>query len=54
LRRLVAPFALQVPGDGSYWLSCPTDRSAQERVAAFETWILREVAITDQESAATA
>jgi LysR family glycine cleavage system transcriptional activator len=40
--RLVAPFALQVPGDGSYWLGYPTDRPKPEGVAAFETWILEE------------
>jgi len=42
--RLVAPFTLRVPGDGSYWLGYPTDRPMQEGVAAFETWILREAA----------
>lgn len=49
-RRLVAPFALQVPGDASYWLGYPTDRPQPEGVAAFETWILREAAIMDQDS----
>lgn len=47
--RLIAPFALQVPGDGTYWLGYPTDRPKQEGVAAFETWILREAAISDEE-----
>jgi len=50
-RRLVAPFALEVPGDGAYWLGYPADRPGQEAVAAFETWILREAAITDEELA---
>ena len=49
--RLVAPFALEVAGDGAYWLGCPADRPRHESVAAFETWILREAAITDQELA---
>ncbi|HEX8012970.1 MAG TPA: transcriptional regulator GcvA [Casimicrobiaceae bacterium] len=48
-RRLVAPFALQVPGDGTYYLGYPGERPKSEGVAAFETWILREAAITDAE-----
>jgi LysR family transcriptional regulator, glycine cleavage system transcriptional activator len=40
--RLVAPFALQVPADGSYYFAYPAERSKGERVAAFEEWILRE------------
>ena len=44
--RLVAPFDLEVPGDGAYYLSYPMDRSKGEGVAAFETWILREAALT--------
>jgi LysR family transcriptional regulator, glycine cleavage system transcriptional activator len=49
--RLVAPFALQVPGDGSYYLGYPGDRPKSEGVSAFETWILREAAITDEQLA---
>ncbi len=49
--RLVAPFALQVSGDGAYFLGYPTDRPKSEGVAAFETWILREAAITDEQPA---
>jgi LysR family glycine cleavage system transcriptional activator len=49
--RLVAPFALEVPGDGSYWLGYPVDRPRRESVSAFETWVLREAAITDEELA---
>jgi LysR family transcriptional regulator, glycine cleavage system transcriptional activator len=47
-RRLVAPFDLEVPGDGAYYLSYPMDRAKGEAVAAFETWILREAALTSE------
>ena len=46
--RLVAPFDLEVPGDGAYYLSYPMDRPKGEGVAAFETWILREAALTSE------
>jgi len=46
--RLVAPFTLQVPGDGAYYLGYPIDRPKSEGVAAFETWLLREAALTDE------
>jgi LysR family glycine cleavage system transcriptional activator len=49
--RLVAPFALEVPGDGAYWLAYPGDRPKPDAVSAFETWILREAAVTDAELA---
>jgi len=42
--RLVAPFDLQVPGDGSYFLAYPVERPKSYGVAAFEAWLLREVA----------
>jgi LysR family glycine cleavage system transcriptional activator len=42
--RLVAPFALRVPADGSYYFAYPVERAKPERVAAFEDWIRREVA----------
>jgi len=47
--RLVAPFALQVPADGSYYFAYPAERPKCDRVAAFEEWILRE-AIKMEES----
>jgi LysR family transcriptional regulator, glycine cleavage system transcriptional activator len=47
--RLVAPFALQVPADGSYYFAYPVERPKGDRVAAFEEWILRE-AIKMEES----
>jgi LysR family glycine cleavage system transcriptional activator len=40
--RLVAPLALQVPGDGSYYLGYPAERPKSARVAAFEEWITGE------------
>ena len=40
--RLVAPFALQVPVDGSYYFGYPAERPKSDRVAAFEEWIVRE------------
>jgi LysR family glycine cleavage system transcriptional activator len=40
--RLVAPFELRVPADGSYWFAYPAERPKPERVATFEEWILRE------------
>jgi LysR family glycine cleavage system transcriptional activator len=40
--RLVAPFALQVPADGSYYFGYPAERPKSDRVAAFEEWIVRE------------
>ena len=49
--RLVAPFPLEVPGDGAYWLAYPADRVKPDAVSAFETWILREAAVTDAELA---
>lgn len=42
--RLVAPFALRVPADGSYYFAYPAERAKPERVAAFEDWIRREMA----------
>jgi LysR family glycine cleavage system transcriptional activator len=46
--RLVAPFALQVPGDGAYWLARPADRPRHDAVGVFEAWIVREAAVTDR------
>lgn len=47
--RLIAPFALQVPTDGAYYLGYPAERPKSECVAAFETWILREALKTDEQ-----
>ncbi|HVO87986.1 MAG TPA: transcriptional regulator GcvA [Casimicrobiaceae bacterium] len=46
--RLVAPFALQVPTDGAYYLGYPADRPKSEGVAAFETWIVAEAVKTEE------
>ena len=46
--RLIAPFALQVPTDGAYYLGYPADRPKSEGVAAFETWIVLEAAKTEE------
>jgi LysR family transcriptional regulator, glycine cleavage system transcriptional activator len=46
--RLVAPLALQVPGDGSYYFGYPAERPKSERVAAFEEWIVREASRADE------
>lgn len=46
--RLVAPLALEVPGDGSYYFGYPAERPKSERVAAFEEWIVREAIRTDE------
>ena len=40
--RLVAPFALQAQGDGSYYLGYPAERPKSARVTAFEEWIVGE------------
>lgn len=47
--RLVAPFDLQVPGDGAYFLGYPAERPKSAGVAAFETWILREGAAAEEQ-----
>ena len=47
--RLVAPFALPVAADGSYYFGYPTQRPRSERVAAFEAWIVREAARTEEQ-----
>lgn len=46
--RLIAPFDLQVPGDGSYFFAYPFERPKSEGVSAFEAWLLREAALTDE------
>jgi len=50
--RLVAPFALQVPGDGAYFLAYPMERTQSPGVAAFEAWVVREAARTEEALAA--
>lgn len=50
--RLVAPFALEVPGDGSYYFGYPAERPKSERVAAFEEWIVREAIRMEERRAA--
>ena len=47
--RLVAPFALPVAADGSYYFGYPKERPRTERVAAFEAWIVREAAICEEQ-----
>lgn len=42
--RLVAPFALALPNDFSYWLVYPTTSAALAPIAAFREWILEEAA----------
>jgi len=48
--RLVAPFALALPNDFSYWLVYPTTSAELAHVKAFRTWIMEELA-TEGESA---
>jgi LysR family glycine cleavage system transcriptional activator len=49
--RLVAPFTLEVPGDGGYYFGYPAERPKSERVAAFEEWIVREAIRMDEQRA---
>lgn len=49
--RLVAPFALRVPADGSYYFGYSAEREKSNRVAVFEEWIRRE-AVRMEESLA--
>jgi LysR family transcriptional regulator, glycine cleavage system transcriptional activator len=46
--RLVAPFTLQVPADGSYYFAYPEGRPKPPRVGAFEDWIIREAIAMEQ------
>jgi LysR family transcriptional regulator, glycine cleavage system transcriptional activator len=41
--RLVAPFALSVPGDGGYWLVARREDAELPRVRAFRDWLLQQV-----------
>ena len=41
--RLIAPLNLEVPGDGSYYLCYPAERSRSQAVSAFEEWVVGEV-----------
>jgi LysR family glycine cleavage system transcriptional activator len=49
--RLVTPFALRVPADGSYYFAYPVERPKPARVAAFEEW-LRGEALAGEAAAA--
>ncbi|MES3000493.1 MAG: transcriptional regulator GcvA [Pseudomonadota bacterium] len=40
--RLVAPFALEVPTEGAYYLAYPTREPKPKRVLDFEEWIVAE------------
>lgn len=42
--RLVAPFDIELPIDGGYYLVYPEERADAPKVAAFRDWILGEVA----------
>jgi LysR family glycine cleavage system transcriptional activator len=42
--RLVAPLALRVTTPGAYYLTFAADRPRPARVAAFEDWLVRELA----------
>jgi LysR family glycine cleavage system transcriptional activator len=42
--RLVAPFALEIPNDFSYWLVYPKTSAGLANIAAFRDWILGEAA----------
>jgi LysR family glycine cleavage system transcriptional activator len=42
--RLVAPFALELPNDFSYWLVYPTSSAGLAHVKAFRAWIMDELA----------
>jgi len=45
--RLVAPLELQVRTEGAYYLAYAADRPKPPRLAAFEDWLMREVAIAE-------
>ena len=47
--RLVAPFAFPVAADGSYYFGYPAERPRAERVAAFESCIVREAVRTEEQ-----
>jgi LysR family glycine cleavage system transcriptional activator len=41
--RLCAPFDIEVKPQGSYWLVCPEVIADRPSVAAFRTWLLKQV-----------
>jgi LysR family glycine cleavage system transcriptional activator len=45
--RLIAPLSLEVPGDGSYYLAYPAERSKSDAVSAFEEWLVGEVMVDE-------
>lgn len=47
--RLVAPFDLQVPASGAYFLLCPPRSRELEKVRRFQAWILKECAAMEKQ-----
>jgi len=43
-RRLVAPFAIDMPSGGAFYFVYPEPRAADRRVALFRDWVLSEMA----------
>ena len=43
-RRLVTPFAIDMPSGGAFYFVYPEPRAADRRVALFRDWVLKEVA----------
>jgi len=43
-RRLVTPFAIDMPSGGAFYFVYPEPRAADRRVAVFRDWVLAEVA----------
>ncbi len=49
-RQLVAPFALRVELESSYWLVWRAGREASRPVAAFRKWLAAEVAVSPRQA----
>ncbi len=45
--RLIAPFDIELPVNGGYYLVYPEDRGGDPRIAAFRDWLLGEVEAAD-------
>jgi LysR family transcriptional regulator, glycine cleavage system transcriptional activator len=43
-RRLVAPFAIDMPSGGAFYFVYPETRGSDRRIAEFRDWVLAEVA----------
>jgi len=43
-RRLVAPFAIDMPSGGAFYFVYPEPRAADRRVTLFRDWVLKEIA----------